>query len=446
MSNVSGKISTPEQQTLFEMPPLADGATRAATKTARSGTFTDNMKLPVHRWFRYSAGFSAEWVQQVVQDLSPGAVLDPFAGSGTTLLAAEAAGVKAYGYESHPFVFRIAGAKAQWDQDEVQLVAASKLITVQATRIESRAATDQVPPLLTKCFTPESLAKLIALRESYMTIASGLQPPIRDLLWLAITSILRACSYVGTAQWQYVLPNKRKSKTVDPLMAFTQKVEEMAADIRVLRAAGCRNDGAIMLHDARNLVRKVPEGGIDLVITSPPYPNNYDYADATRLEMTFWGEIQGWGDLQDSVRQFIIRSCSQHATAERLQLGDLLADPDLESIRGELGRVCNELAVVRQGKSGKKAYHTMIAAYFADLAKVFMSLRSSCSPSSNLCFVVGDSAPYGVYVPAEKWLGELALAAGFRSYHFEKLRDRNVKWKNRKHRVPLHEGRLWIRG
>lgn len=27
----------------------------------------------------------------------------------------------------------------------------------------------------------------------------------------------------------------------------------------------------------------------NLVITSPPYPNNYDYADATRLEMMFWG-------------------------------------------------------------------------------------------------------------------------------------------------------------
>jgi hypothetical protein len=51
-----------------------------------------------------------------------------------------------------------------------------------------------------------------------------------------------------------------------------------------------------------------------------------------------------------------------------------------------------------------------------------------------------------VYVPVDKWLGELAIYAGFYSYEFEKLRDRNTKWKNRKHRVPLHEGRLWIKG
>lgn len=39
--------------------PIPDS--RTAAIKARSGTFTDNMKLPIHRWFRYSAGFSAEW-------------------------------------------------------------------------------------------------------------------------------------------------------------------------------------------------------------------------------------------------------------------------------------------------------------------------------------------------------------------------------------------------
>jgi hypothetical protein len=38
------------------------------------------------------------------------------------------------------------------------------------------------------------------------------------------------------------------------------------------------------------------------------------------------------------------------------------------------------------------------------------------------------------------------MAAGFKAYRFEKTRDRNVKWKNRKHRVPLQEGRLWVEG
>lgn len=88
----------------------------------------------------------------------------------------------------------------------------------------------------------------------------------------------------------------------------------------------------------------------------------------------------------------------------------------------------------------------MIAAYFSDLAEVFYSLRKKTKDDCLMCFVIGDSPPYGIYVPVERWLGDLAVSAGFKSYSFEKLRDRNIKWKNRKHNVPLKEGRLWING
>jgi hypothetical protein len=112
----------------------------------------------------------------------------------------------------------------------------------------------------------------------------------------------------------------------------------------------------------------------------------------------------------------------------------------------ELTPVCEQLAEVRLTKGGKKTYHLMVACYFHDLARVWEALRRACDTPSQTCFVIGDSAPYGVYVPVIEWLGRLAVAAGFRSFHFERTRDRNVKWKNRKHRVPLCEGRLWVDG
>ncbi len=86
----------------------------------------------------------------------------------------------------------------------------------------------------------------------------------------------------------------------------------------------------------------------------------------------------------------------------------------------------------------------MIAAYFGDLSKVWTELSRVTQVGAKVCFVIGDSAPYGIHVPVETWLGKLAISSGFKSYFFEKIRDRNIKWKNRKHRVPLHEGRLWI--
>jgi hypothetical protein len=56
----------------------------------RSGAFVDNMSLPAHRWYRYSAGFSADWVRWLTykgcKEPVKFSVLDPFSGVGTTLL------------------------------------------------------------------------------------------------------------------------------------------------------------------------------------------------------------------------------------------------------------------------------------------------------------------------------------------------------------------------
>jgi DNA modification methylase len=202
-------------------------------------------------------------------------------------------------------------------------------------------------------------------------------------------------------------------------------------------------DAIILNEDARN-IHSIPDGWGDLVITSPPYANNYDYADATRLEMTFWGDISGWADLQDNVRKHLVRACTQHVSKLGNSINGILSNPRLSVIQSELLEVYERLKEERLKHGGKKNYHLMIAAYFNDLADVFHSLRRVTNENCKMCFVIGDSAPYGIYVPVDRWLGELAVSAGFSDYSFEKLRDRNVKWKNRKHTVPLHEGRLWI--
>src|SRR6185503_3851806 len=154
-----------------------------------------------------------------------------------------------------------------------------------------------------------SLCRLQALRQAYET--ADLTPAIGGLVWLAITSILRETSGVGTAQWQYLLPKKSKAKTTDPFTAFRSRIQLFAADMRAQKRQVGDAQASLRLSDARNLKELGDLAGrVGLVLTSPPYPNNFDYADATRLEMTFWGEIASWGDLQDAVRRRLVRSCS----------------------------------------------------------------------------------------------------------------------------------------
>ena len=449
---LSSHRDNPMKSDLAYQPELfakaTDDSQMHARFNKRSGAFVDNMSLPVHRWYRYSAGFSADWVRSLLRDRfadkSKVSVLDPFAGVGTSLVACDAEQVQSWGYETHPFIHRIATAKLRGIHSDVSTVRDTFLKFLDQMPDTASCDFQAVAPLLAKCYTKESLEVLFSMRDLFHEKFDD-KTPESELLWLALTAILRVCSGAGTAQWQYVLPNKSKSKVQDPIDAFQIKAAEMLQDIEYAQHNAWTSQSSVLLTDARS-----PDSSskieVDAVVTSPPYPNNYDYADATRLEMTFWGEINGWGDLQGAVRQHLIRSCSQHATAEKLVLDELLAEPILEPIRAGLSDACHTLAKVRETRGGKKSYHTMAAAYFRDLALVLKSLRGACRRECFLCFVIGDSAPYGVYLDVDKWLGELAIAVGFRKFSFEKIRDRNVKWKNRKHRVPLKEGRLWIEG
>jgi 16S rRNA G966 N2-methylase RsmD len=412
------------------------------TENHTASTFADNLSLPVHRWFRYSAGFSAAWVRNLIEQETKNGrkrVLDPFAGSGTVLLEAESHGVESVGIESHPFVWRVAKTKLQWHANYKEFRKYALALLKQAQGESGQ--TGFYPKLIGKCFHPEALVRLDALRRAWVSNADG--SPYSELTWLALASILRECSTAGTAPWQYVLPRKQKTKVVDPYSAFEARVYLMSGDMARRQSQDISHRARLYQEDARDCP-SVPDSLVDLVITSPPYANNYDYADATRLEMSFFGEIQGWGDLQESVRKYLIRSCTQHVAKLNGETFRILDDPLLNPIRSEILKTAKLLESEREHHGGKKPYHTMIAAYFSDMAKVWLELRRVTSRGALVGFVIGDSAPYGIYVPVDQWLGTLALGAGFKSFCFEKLRSRNIKWKNRKHRVPLHEGILWI--
>lgn len=413
-------------------------------KASRSGAFVDNMSLPIHRWFRYSAGFAAMWVEEVLTDWrirSDQVVLDPFVGSGTVPVVCDRMDINSVGVEAHPLVARICKAKLMWECDPARVGSLGAEVLKRAEG--QRPDTSSYPQLIQRSFDSETLKILDRLKSAWLSLRDS--SPESELTWLTITAILRRTSRAGTAQWQYILPNKTKRNVIHPLLAFQQQIEIIKSDLRWMQARAKRSRSQIIVGDARTFAANMPQR-IDAVITSPPYANNYDYADALRFEMTFWGDVTGWGDIHDTVRKYLIVSSSQHSSRERLTPRDLLESDAVMPIRDELCIVMEQLAKVRETHGGKKHYHTMIGAYCRDISLTLRQLRIACKPESWMCWVIGDSAPYGVYCPIEKWIADLAMAAGFKRHHFDKLRDRNIKWKNRKHRVPLKEGILWIEG
>jgi hypothetical protein len=154
-------MATPQRQAV-----LFPQATEEQISLTTSSTFVPNMGLPVHRWFRYSAGFSADWVESVIRSMSgKQRVFDPFSGSATTLLAAEGMGAESWGMEAHPFVYRVARAKLAWRTDPQ-----AYLLKIEQLKHAAETVTPDLlgyPSLIRKCYGDDSLTQLDALRQGY---------------------------------------------------------------------------------------------------------------------------------------------------------------------------------------------------------------------------------------------------------------------------------------
>jgi DNA modification methylase len=204
-----------------------------------------------------------------------------------------------------------------------------------------------------------------------------------------------------------------------------------------------------ILGDARHR-QALEDQQVQLAVTSPPYLNNYDYADRTRLETYFWGITQSWKDITTQFRDKLM-------VAATTQIMRSLYDPettlveDLADIAPSayqtIQKAILELAKVRLQKGGKKDYDLMVALYFNGMLPVLQETYRVLSPGGTFCLVLGDSAPYGIHVETEKMIGEIALGLGFKDYQYHRLRQRGGKWRDnpQRHTVPLQEGIVILR-
>ena len=95
-------------------------------------------------------------------------------------------------------------------------------------------------------------------------------------------------------------------------------------------------------------------------------------------------------------------------------------------------------------RKGKKSFHILMMHYFEDMYYVLKEMYRVLTPNSKAYLILGDSAPYGVYVPTTRILGDISQSLGFGDYEIYKIRERGNKWKNLKnrHNVELSENIL----
>ena len=390
------------------------------------------------RWFRYPAGFSPDALRLAADAARAqrGAIVaEPFLGSAAS--ASGLPGCYVVGIEAHPLIADLAATKLAPPPAAADLLrdAAERLAEIAASRTADLGAEHE---LVRRCFEPVVLERLAALRDALTERPR--EPWRRHLRW-ALLGTLRDVASVKIG-WPYQRPAlERAAPYTDPTGRFLARAEMIAADLALEKSE--RPSGRVVRGDARSAAAwRRAAGGVqfDACVSSPPYLNNFDYADATRLELYFLGIASSWAEMCRRVRgDMIVATTQQSARALARRAAATLRSH--AAIASEVETLTKKLAVERAHRGRGKEYDQVVPSYFADIARVLAHLHRHLAPGGRVAWVVGDSAPYGVYIDTPALIAKLAAEAGFKRGDDITVRSRGLRWRQNgsRHQVPLSE-------
>lgn len=397
---------------------------------------------PIHEWYRFVLSFPPHLVRQYIEKfrLKPGQwLLDPFCGTGTTLIEAKKNGIASIGLEANPVVEYIVGAKVDWSVDPQRLVTDSQAVANAAIQVLRETGVEDEPAGQTINGTNGHYLRQIDEAAEKLLIKDSISPrPLHKTLVL-----LDAIRAIGDPQFRrhelaalakelvYSAGNLRfgpevgvgKIKNDAPVVApWIRGIARMGSDLEqpTIRA-NSRVPSLVRLADARCLPSCLEPVSIDAVITSPPYPNEKDYTRTTRLEAVMLGFLKDADDLRAQKQQFVrsntrgvYKADSDESWVENNETVQEIAD-QIERRRIELGKT-----------SGfERLYARVVRLYFGGMARHLGELQKILTPGAQLAYVVGDQASYlRVHIKTGQILGSIAQDLGYELQGIDLFRTR----------------------
>jgi len=247
-------------------------------------TFEQNRKERIHNWWWYKEGFSHALVDKLLDRMHVGKeslVLDPFCGSGTTLLACKQKGIPSAGFELNPLLVLVSRVKTRdYDLDGL----AKFVKEARAWKFEKP---DIVPKgeFLRKAFSKYALEDIVWLKGRINLIR---EESAREFLYLALIEAAMKGSWT-VKQGSVVKTRKRQVAPVGKI--FKNNIRGWLKDLK--KAGLPAVSAGVYAGDARRL--PIGTGSIDAIITSPPYLNKPEWQSEFKVELNlFFGLPPTW--------------------------------------------------------------------------------------------------------------------------------------------------------
>lgn len=399
----------------------------ASAKTLRADQLSTNVTThshAVHRWFNFIAGFSPEFIKGCIsltgQAPETLLLLDPFSGCGTAPLAARLQGTSAVAYEAHPFFAKISEAKVNSFQCWPRLVEIS--LTIERgihKKDENRTLLPTAAEIfLGKLFHKDDLTALLSARNALETTGLAGDP----LAFLVLSRVLDHVCLAAT-NGIYKAPTSTK-RSLSPKAALSRVVSQLTDDAK---EALIHAEPSLVYSKSSESMVELTNDCVDLAVTSPPYLNNFDFAEMTRMYLYFWGMASSWGEITEKVRsRLIVNTTTALKGHKSLQEKYRASTP--ETIRKSTDDVVALLAKRKNEKAGKKDYDLLIYPYLSQMQQVLRETLRVLKPGASIHMMVSDAALYGVHLQTPHWLSEIMRQIGFSDVQCEMVRPRGHRW------------------
>ena len=349
-----------------------------------------------HCFHTYPAMMIPQIARKLLKEygIEGGWLLDPYCGTGTSLVEASLFGMHSTGCDINPLVRLVAAAKST----PVCLSVLDKTLSELNKYLfeiecrESNLPNAPIPniPNLTYWFSDEVIRTLACLRAGISRVKDK---ALQNFILVAFSETVREVSYTRNGEFKlYRMPtNKLKDFKPDVLGIFSKKLSRNRQGLASY--LGKRKDVKVSVSMANTVQGELPTPrppeGYDIVITSPPYGDSQTtvaYGQFSRLAAE-------WIELPNARK------------VDKIEMGGLRSK---ETLTGSPVSSAVEKIRLIDEKRAKE-----VSAFYIDLERSISSIAKACSPHATICYVVGNRRVKGVVLPTDEFVVDAFRQHGF---------------------------------